>query len=111
MIEEQEREVLHELDKNVPGYNQKHEKAHEALLIGLCIRRLSLYYRRTAKRYRQFGSSKSRPSFPLFLTDFYDRRARDTQEKCSGYVRHDGATLLSRLPYRAFSIPPRVDYV
>lgn len=60
-IEELEREVLTQLDDLVPDYRDKPLHADRALIVGLCIRRLSLYYRRIMLRYKQFKDGMSPP--------------------------------------------------
>jgi len=64
-IEELEREVLEQLDGLVPQCRAKPLQADNALMVGLCIRRLSLYYRRTMLRYKQFNKGTS-PSSRTF---------------------------------------------
>jgi hypothetical protein len=52
--EELERQVLVQIDALVPS-NRKH--ASKSLVVGLCIRRLSLYYRRIMLYCKGFAST------------------------------------------------------
>jgi len=104
-IEELEREVLEQLDRLVPQCRDKPLQADQALMVGLCIRRLSLYYRRIMLRYKQFEKGPSPSSRILTPTNSKMQfRARNPQNECPEHVRHDDPTLLSSLPSRSVAI-------
>jgi hypothetical protein len=57
-LEEIEPRVLYAIDSGM--YGRKLDRYfRNPTILGLCIRRLSLYYRRIMMRYRSFGSSKA----------------------------------------------------
>lgn len=62
MIEELEEEVMIQLDNLVPDYRECKLHPHHRLIVGLCIRRLSLHYRSIVLRYKHSEGSKSPPS-------------------------------------------------
>jgi hypothetical protein len=59
-IEDTEKELLKNIDDLVHGPRPYRDyKPSNPVILGLCIRRLSLYYRRIMMRYKSFNSSKS----------------------------------------------------
>jgi hypothetical protein len=62
-IEKLERQVLAQLDALVP---LDWKRASKSLIVGLCIRRLSLYYRRTMLYWKAFAGTS-----PLFSSNCF----------------------------------------
>jgi len=65
-LESLEKLVLPEIDLLLPAWRVK-ANTPNPLILGLCVRRLALHYRRSMVRYKQFGEGKF-DAFPGYLS-------------------------------------------
>ena len=56
-IEQFEIRILASIDELLPANRKSNKEISDPLILGLCVRRLSLHYRRIMLRYQQFNGT------------------------------------------------------